>query len=170
MTKKRHWGIKILCFIMFFLSLTLFGGSGFSLALWGVSPILVLSLLTVYASHSSVTLTVTVSIICGIVTDSVSTEGYCFNTIAFLILGLLANLLVEHVFNRNLRATITLCLILTLVYYLAYWVVFSAFVLAASESMRYILQWCFPSAIYTALLTIPFYFIFEKFKKIRELD
>ena len=170
MTKKRHWGIKFLCFIMFFLSLTLFGGSGFSLALWGVSPILVFSLLTVYASHSSITLTVTVSIICGIVSDSVSTEGYCFNTIAFLILSLSANLLAEYVFNRNLRATVTLCFILTLVYYLAYWVVFSAFVLAASESMRYLLQWCFPSAIYTALLTVPFYFIFEKFKKIKELN
>ena len=93
MTKKRHWGIKILCFIMFFISLTLFGGSGFSLALWGVSPILVFSLLTVFSSHSSITLTVTVSLICGIVTDSVSTEGYCFNTIAFLILSLSANLL-----------------------------------------------------------------------------
>ncbi len=170
MEKKRHFGIKFLCFIMFFLALTLFGGSGFSLTLWGVSPILVLSLLTVYSSHSSITLTVTVSLICGVVTDSVSTEGYCFNTIAFLILGLSANLLAEYVFNRNLKATITLCFVLTLIYYLAYWVIFSAFVLTTSESMRYIFQWCFPSAIYTALLAIPFYFIFEKFKRIKELD
>jgi rod shape-determining protein MreD len=155
---------------MFFFSLTLFGGSGFSLTLWGISPILVLSLLTVFSSHSSVTATVIVSLVCGIVTDSVSTEGYCFNTICFLILGLSANLLAEYVFNRNLKATVTLCFILTLIYYLAYWVIFSAFVLSSSESMRYLLQWCLPSALYTALLTIPFYFIFEKFRKIKELD
>lgn len=170
MTKNKHWGIRILCFVMFFFSLTLFGGSGFSLTLWGISPILVLSLLTVFSSHSSVTATVIVSLVCGIVTDSVSTEGYCFNTIAFLILGLSANLLAEYVFNRNLKATVTLCFILTLIYYLAYWVIFSAFVLSSSESMRYLLQWCLPSALYTALLTIPFYFIFEKFRKIKELD
>lgn len=170
MTKNKHWGIRILCFVMFFFSLTLFGGSGFSLTLWGISPILVLSLLTVFSSHSSVTATVIVSLVCGIVTDSVSTEGYCFNTITFLILGLSANLLAEYVFNRNLKATVTLCFILTLIYYLAYWVIFSAFVLSSSESMRYLLQWCLPSALYTALLTIPFYFIFEKFRKIKELD
>ena len=170
MTKNKHWGIRILCFVMFFFSLTLFGGSGFSLTLWGISPILVLSLLTVFSSHSSVTATVIVSLVCGIVTDSVSTEGYCFNTIAFLILGLSANLLAEYIFNRNLKATVTLCFILTLIYYLAYWVIFSAFVLSSSESMRYLLQWCLPSALYTALLTIPFYFIFEKFRKIKELD
>ena len=170
MTKNKHWGIRILCFVMFFFSLTLFGGSGFSLTLWGISPILVLSLLTVFSSHSSVTATVIVSLVCGLVTDSVSTEGYCFNTIAFLILGLSANLLAEYIFNRNLKATVTLCFILTLIYYLAYWVIFSAFVLSSSESMRYLLQWCLPSALYTALLTIPFYFIFEKFRKIKELD
>ena len=170
MTKNKHWGIRILCFVMFFFSLTLFGGSGFSLTLWGISPILVLSLLTVFSSHSSVTATVIVSLVCGIVTDSVSTEGYCFNTICFLILGLSANLLAEYVFNRNLKATVTLCFILTFIYYLAYWVIFSAFVLSSSESMRYLLQWCLPSALYTALLTIPFYFIFEKFRKIKELD
>ncbi|MBO5321660.1 MAG: rod shape-determining protein MreD [Clostridia bacterium] len=170
MTKSRHWGLKIVTFLIFFLSLTLFGGSGISLAILGVSPLLVLSVLTAFASYSRISVTVFASLLCGIVTDSVSAKGYCFNTIAFLIFGVLANLLAEHVFNRNLRATVTLCFLLTFAYYLAYWLCYSAFTLRFDDSMRYLLQWCLPSAIYTAVLCIPFYFLFIKFKQIRELD
>ena len=170
MTKNRHWGLKIAYILIFFLSLTLFGGSGISLAVLGVSPLLVLSVLTAFASYSRISVTVLTAVLCGIITDSVSANGYCFNTIAFLIFGVLANLLAEHVFNRNFRATAVLCFSLTFTYYLAYWLCFSAFVLKFNESMRYILQWCLPSAIYTAVLCVPFYFLFKKFKQIKELD
>ena len=170
MTKNRHWGLKIACILIFFLSLTFFGGSGINLAVLGVSPLLVLSVLTAFASYSRISVTVFASLLCGIVADSVSAKGYCFNTIAFLIFGVLANLLAEHVFNRNLRATVTLCFLLTFTYYLAYWLCFSAFSLIFADSMRYLLQWCLPSSIYTAVLCIPFFFLFKKFKQIKELD
>lgn len=170
MAKKTHWAIFTLCFIMFFLSLTLFSGSGLSLAVFGVSPILTLSILTVFSSNSRFSTACLTGILCGIVMDSISMDCYCYNTIALMVIGVLSHLLSQSVFNRNLKATITLNLILTFSYYLFYWLIFIAFTISFKDSMRYISQWCLPSSVYTALLSVPFYFIFNKFEGIKSLD
>ena len=162
--KQRHWGIFALVFGMFFLSLTLFGGSGISLAISGVSPVLVLSLLIPFCSYNRISTCVLVGILCGAVVDSTSADSYCFNTIAFLVLVVLAYLLASSVFNRNLKAGIVLCLILTLVYYLFYWLIFIAFSLNFGDNLRYLLQYAVPSSVYTAVLSAPFYFIFKAIK------
>ncbi len=163
--KKHHWGIFTLNFVMFFLSLTLFGGSGVSLTLFGATPLVALCLLTVFSAFSRPAVSAMVGLACGIVTDSISSDSYCFNAIAFLILGMAASLLAEFVFNRNLSATAVLCFTLTLVYYIFYWLIFIAFSVSFKESTGYLLQWALPSCIYTALLSIPFYFIYRHFNK-----
>ncbi len=147
---------------MFFLSLTVFGGSGISLAIKGVSPILVLSLLVPFASFFSPIMSAVAGFLCGAVLDSISADCYCFNTLALLVLSVLANLLATHIFNRNLKATLSLCLLIAVLYHIFYWLLFIAFSISFSDNLRYLLQMAFPSCVYTSVISLPFYFIFGK--------
>lgn len=164
---KRHWGIFALTVVMFFLSLTLFSGSGISLSVLGVAPLLVLSLLIPYCAHNSVMASGVTGFLCGAVLDSVAADSYCFNTIALLILAVSANLLAHSVFNRNLKATIALSLLLSLIYFIFYWIIFIAFSLDFSGNSKYLLQIALPSSVYTAVLSAPFFFIFKHFERKR---
>ncbi len=168
--KQRHFGIFSLTALMFFLSLTLFGGSGISLAVSGVAPILVLSILSAFCTFNDVTSSAMVGFLCGAVLDSTSADTYCFNTAIFLALAIFANLLSHSVFNRNLKANIVLCLVLCLIYYLFYWLIFIAFTLSFGENLRYLLQYALASSLYTAVLCTPFYFIFKAFRNKIEKD
>ena len=165
MTKKRHGGISAIIFLMFFLSLTLFSGSGISLKIFGAYPLLFLSLLTAYSGYSSLSHSAATGLICGIVLDSVTQGSYCFNSVCLMLLAVFANLLAERVFNRNLKATVFLCLLVSIIYYLFYWLFFTAFDLNMSSNLEYLLGFALPSSIYTALTVIPFYFIFKHFTK-----
>ena len=164
-TKKKHWGIITLNFVMFFLSLTLLSGSGINLTAFGAYPLIALSLLVAYSGYAPLTRSAVAGLLCGIVLDSIALDCYCFNSVIFFLLAVLANLLAERVFNRNLKATVCLCFILCWVYYISYWLIFLSLSLKFSESVRYLLQYALPSCIYTAITVIPFYFIYKHFRK-----
>lgn len=165
MNKKRHYGITAVIFLMFFLSLTFFSGSGINLKVFGAYPLLYLSLLTAFSGYSTLSRSAATGLICGIVLDSVTVGSYCFNAVCLMLLAVLANLLAERVFNRNLKATVFLCLLISIIYYLFYWLFFIAFSLSFSGNMEYLLKFALPSSIYTALTVIPFYFLFNYFNK-----
>ena len=167
MTKKRHSGISAAIILMFFLSLTLFSGSGINLSIFGAYPLLYLSLLTAFSGYSSLSRSAAAGLICGIVLDSVTLGSYCFNAVCLMLLAVLAHLLTERVFNRNLKATVFLCLLISIIYYMFYWLFFIAFSLSFSSNLEYLLKFALPSSIYTAFTVIPFYFIFKHFAKIK---
>ena len=155
---------------MFFLSLTLFGGSGISLAVSGVAPVLVLSILFPFCAFNDVTMSAVVGFLCGAMLDGTSANTYCFNTVALLVLTVTASLLAHSVFNRNLKASVILCLLLTIIYFIFNWLLFIAFSLNSSGNLKYFLQLALPSSLYTAVLSTPFYFIFKAFKEKIEKD
>lgn len=163
MLKKTNIkGYVLLIFFIFFLCLTLFGGSGISLAIKGVSPILVLSLLVPFASFFSPVVSAVMGFLCGAVLDSISADSYCFNSLCLLLLSFLANYLAHAIFNRNLRASISLCFLVTLLYHIFYWLLFIAFSISFSDNLRYLLQTALPSCVYTAVISALFYFVFDK--------
>lgn len=167
MSKKRNRGISAVIFLMFFLSLTLFSGSGINLKIFGAYPLLYLSLLTAFSGYSSLSRSAAAGLVCGIVLDSVTLGCYCFNSVCLMLLAVLANLLAERVFNRNLKATVFLCLLISIIYYLFYWLFFIALNLSFGSNLEYLLKFALPSSIYTAFTVIPFYFIFKYFGKIK---
>lgn len=165
MLKKKRNPIRFfLVFFMFLFSLTVFDGSGISLAIKGVAPFLAISLLVPFCEFYSLSHSAVVGLLCGAVADSISVNSYCYNTIALFLLAVLANLLAQWVFNRNLKASIALCFLLSCAYYLFYWLFFIAFSLEFSDNLRYLLQSALPSAVYTAVLSAPFYYIFRRVK------
>ncbi len=162
LNKTSTKGYVFLIFLIFFLSLTVFGGSGISLAVNGVSPILSLSLLVPFASFFSPIASALAGFLCGAVLDSISADSYCFNSLCLLLLAVLAHLLATHIFNRNLKATLALCLLITFLYHIFYWLLFVAFSISFSDNLRYLLQMAVPSCVYTAVISALFYFVFGR--------
>ena len=163
MLKKTNIkGYVLLIFFIFFLCLTLFGGSGISLAIKGVSPILAISLLVPFASFFPPIPSAVMGFLCGAVLDSISADSYCFNSLCLLLLSFLANYLAHAIFNRNLKASIALCFLITFLYHIFYWLSFLAFSISFSDNLRYLLQTALPCCVYTAVISVPFYFIFRK--------
>ena len=103
-------------------------------------------------------------LICGIVIDTSASTYIGFNSILFMIIGLIVAFTVHYLFNNNIRSCITLSLICTAVYFLMRWLFFHAFGIGFGNSVNYLLTITLPSIIYTFIFVIPFYY-FERFLK-----
>ncbi len=97
----------------------------------------------------------------GFLADTVASSSYCFNTLFLCFAGLIAGVLSEYVFNRNLQAAAALSVIAAFVYFGLKWVFFFLFP-DVQGKIYFLLQYSLPSAFYTSVLIIPIYFA-EKF-------
>lgn len=165
--QKRYPLITTLNIAFFFLSITLFDSGSISLKIMGASPFVTLCVLVVFSCFAKPAVAAAVGFIVGAFTDSISTHSYCFNTILLFVLAVAASLLASNVFNRNLKATVALCFLISAVYHIAYWCFFIAFSVNLSQSTEYFLGFALPSVVYNAAISIPFYFIYKKFEKIK---
>lgn len=163
--KKRRFGVALLNFVLFAAAILLFGNTGIRLHIKHAYPFLILSLLTAYSCFSGVSRAALAGFLSGAFIDSVASGSYCFNTLAFMLLAVAASRLSSSVFNKNLKACITLCFLVTAAYYLLYWIIFIAFSLDFKGNSQYLLQYALPSCIYTTVFVIPFYFLYKKLLK-----
>lgn len=93
----------------------------------------------------------------GLLADTVASGSYCFNTLFLCLAGLVAGVLSEYVFNRNLQAAIALSVITAFLYFGLKWVFFFLFP-DVQGKMYFLLQYSLPSAFFTSVLIIPIYF------------
>ena len=99
---------------------------------------------------------------CGCAMDAVT--GGVYNTLFFMLMGFIVSLLAQRIFNKNLPGAIALTFISTFFYYGILW--FTDFFIPDVQGKVYILLWhYFPSAVYTVLFIIPFYFFEKKLRK-----
>ena len=87
--------------------------------------------------------------------------------IALLIIGTAACLAANRLFNKNIRATVVLSLLVAVIYFFAQWITFNSIGHSAKEGLEYLFRYSLPSAIYTSVFVIPFYFIFKHFDKLK---
>ncbi len=164
--KNRHIGITVLNVLLFFAAILLFGNTEIPLHIKHAYPFVLLSLLTAFSCFSNVTLCTLAGFLSGAFIDSIASNSYCFNTITLMLLAVAANRLSISVFNKNLKACVTLCFFVTLAYYLLYWLCFVALSLGFKENSQYLMQYALPSCVYTTVFVVPFYFLFKKQNKI----
>ena len=128
---------------------------------------LILPLLCAFSIFSNMEGVVIAGLISGIMLDSVASGTYCFNAIALVILGVLVSLLSGNLFNKNIRAAVALSLIVCCLYFTAYWLLFNAFGVGIENSLIYLLEYALPSATYSAVFIIPFYYLYKHFDSIK---
>lgn len=133
------------------------------------NPMLPLALLIPICMFSSEITAAISGLIVGIFMDSVAATPQGFNAITLMILGLVAALIIRHLFNNNILSSVALCALCTTVYFLLRFIFCFAFSVSLTENLTYLMQTAFPSVLYTAVLTVPFYYLeralYNKFYK-----
>lgn len=167
LAKKRHPIIFIINILLFFVVIIFSGNDIIDISIKNATPLLALPLLCGFAIFSSFESAVIAGLLTGIMLDSVSLGSYCFNAIVFLILGAFISISSNTLFNKNIRAAIALSVMVCFIYFTAYWLVFEAFGKELENSLIYLLQYAVPSAAYSAIFIIPFYYLYKHFDKIK---
>lgn len=165
LTKRKKRSITALNILLFAACILLFGNAGINLSIKHAYPFILLALLVAFSVFSKISHAAVAGFISGAFIDSVASGSYCFNTVILMLLAVAAVLLSNNVFNKNLKAVITLCFLTTVVYYLFYWLIFINPPLKAGDSIAYILQYALPSCIYTTVFVLPFYFLYKYWNK-----
>lgn len=145
-----------------FLVLILFHYSGASIKISGANPMSALALLVAVIMFSGELGGVLAGTVLGIVLDSVSSTPMGFNTVTLIIISFSATLVSHYLFNRNLKSAIALCLMCALFYFGARWLVGFAFAGDVEGSFEYLIRYAVPSAVYTTVFIVPFFFM-EKY-------
>jgi len=166
LAKKVHPWIFVLNIIVFS-AVLLFDSNGFiDITISNATPLLALPLLTGFSIFASPKAGAIAGLITGAVLDSVAVGSYCFNAIAFLLIGVLVSLASNNLFNKNIRAAVALSIIIAVIYYTAYWLTFMAFGVGMKNSLIYLLSYGIPSAFYSAVFIFPFFYLYKHFDRI----
>ena len=148
---------------LFFAVAVLFQYNGvFKINILTANPMLLLALLVACCMFSSELTAALTGLAVGIFIDSVSSTPAGFNAILLMITALAVCLISKHLFNNNIFAAFTLCLLCSAFYYFMRWIFCIALWQSFAENLTYLMRYALPSAVYTAVFIIPLYFL-EKF-------
>ena len=165
MRKPKHPFIILLNILIFFIPLLFYYTGIFTLTIKNITPLLVLPILTSFSIFASPLKSAFVGLICGIFMDSCAIGSHCFNAILLLLIGTAVSVASNNIFNKNIFSAIVLSLITSAVYFILQWVIFHTRAVSMNDSLIYLLKYAFPTAIYTAVFILPFYYLFRYFNK-----
>lgn len=158
-SRKNIYKLRIINTMFFAVLIFLQYNSVFSFKIAQANPMLPLALLvTVCMFCSEVTAAIS-GLVVGIFMDTVASTPQGFNAVSLMFLGLTSALVIRYLFNNNVLSSVALCSLCTVVYYLLRWIFCLAFSASLTENLTYLMQTAFPSVIYTAIFTVPFYYL-----------
>lgn len=141
-----------------FLIITEFTGKPL-LSVLGADPLLILSFCIAMSMFCSELTSAISGLIIGIFVDSASSGPAFFNTFFFMLICLAVSLTVHYYFNNNIRAAMALILICSILYFGIKWVFGHAFNGVINDSLQILLKNALPSALFTSVFIIPFYYL-----------
>ena len=165
MNKKKHpiiWAFKIL---IFFFSI-LFYYTSLNISIRGITPLMILPILTAFSFFHSPLCCAFTGLACGIFMDCCAIDSYCFNAIVLIIISVAVSVVSENLFNKNIQSATVLCLISCTVYFILHWIVFHTHKIAIKDTFIYLLNYAFPSIILSAVFIFPFYYLYRHFNKL----
>lgn len=166
MNNKKHPYIFILNVLIFSILILLHYTDKTAISISGISPVLVLPLLTAFSMFHSPVVSAVTGLIAGVFMDSCTIGSYCFNAIALLCLGTAVSLASSNLFNKNIGAATVLSVITCGIYHISQWLVFMTIGKSFTESITYLLKYAAPAALFSAIFIFPFYFLYKYFHKL----
>ena len=100
----------------------------------------------------------------GVLLDITASGSYFFNLITLAVIGCVCGLLSSYRVNDNIYSALALSLFASISYFSLKWVCF-CLIPAHRDVWGYLLKYALPSAIYTALFVIPFYYLIKYISK-----
>ena len=162
---KRKYLYFTVNFLIFALLYLFHYSCGNILSIRNATPMLILPMLTAFSMFNDEVSSAVTGLAVGIFMDAAASKAYCFNALVLLCVGLLTSLIARYLFNRNFRSAIVLSLLGNVFYYILRWLFFYAFGSGISSSLTYLLEFGIPSAVYSTVFVIPFFFIQNLYNK-----
>lgn len=100
----------------------------------------------------------------GILLDVSAADGFCFNLMIMLCIGTACGLLCSYVMNEHIYSAVVLSVCSALFYFLAKWLRFYV-IGSKGDTLNYLITYSLPSAAYTALFILPFYYFVKSVSK-----
>ncbi len=165
MQNRKHPTITVINILIFFALLLFYYTGILPLTVKGVTPLLILPLLTAYSIYHSPIASALTGAACGIFMDSIALGSYGFNAVVLLILGTLVAIAANNLFNKNIFAATVLSLITCIVYFILQWAFFNTDNVSLNDSLIYLLKYALPTSVYSAVFILPFYYLYRYFDK-----
>lgn len=162
MKRRRHPGIfllELLCFALLFIQ---HYSLGLPLTVKNATPFLLIPFMVACAMFCDEWNAMLIGLVIGIFMDAAAANTLCFHSVFMLLLGFSVSRTVHYLFNSNIRSAIALSLISALAYFALRWLLFIAFKETATGNITYLLSFAIPSAVYTCIFIIPFFY-FQRF-------
>jgi rod shape-determining protein MreD len=161
MTKRKPFiavAVNILLLIVFF---TMRHSGLAPLSIGQATPLILLPLVVSISIFYGENVGLLTGFLTGAFMDSVSADSSCFNTLFMLICSAVCGMLSSGLLNRNLKAAICLSVGTSFAYFSLKYLIFFVFS-GVSVDYSYFALYLVPSAVYTSLWILPFYFINKK--------
>ena len=148
-----YYSLVLLCFGLFVIQRI----EAFNLKLGNAFPVLLLPAIMVIACFLREWCGFISGLICGIALDTITNGTQCFHTITLMLLGAFVGLTFSFFLNRNIKAMIIVSVLVSLLFFLLKWL-FLDFFAGDPSALDLLLRYHLPSAIYTSLFSIPFFY------------
>ena len=166
MHKKKHPVVRLLKILIFTLVLLFYYADILTLSINGIAPLLILPIITAYSLFHSPIRSAVVATACGIFMDACVVGAFCFNAVVLLVIATFVSASSNNIFNKNIQSASMLSLICCGFYFVFLWLCFHTDNVTLNDSLIYLLKYALPTAIYSAVFILPFYYIFRHFNKI----
>ena len=151
----RSVGAGVILFLIFILQY-----SGLTpLTLFGMTAMLVVPAVVFCSMFMTEFSGAMFGLVFGVCLDAVSARAVCFNALFLLAVGCLSALFSKHLFHRNLYSALMMSAVTSVLYFVIKWVVFTAFTTDGAWTL--LCSHSLPSAVYTAVVSVPLYFLFS---------
>ena len=168
MHKTKHPLITVLNVLIFFISLLFYYTGILPLSIKGITPLLILPILTAFSIFNSPLVSAITGLLCGVFMDANTLDSYCFNAIMLVVLGAFVSVASNNLFNKNIFSAMVLSLITAIFYFVLQWAVFEINNITTKDSLIYLLKYALPTAVYSAVFIIPFYYLYRYFERRKE--
>lgn len=169
MIKKKHYPLLFFANVIIFAAVIFCDTSQIiDLSIKTASPMILIPLLCSFAFFSDLKRCVIAGLIAGAFVDSISYKSYCFNTILLMLIAVAVCLAANNLFNKNIRAALVVTFAASAIYFLLLWLFFYCIGSDIQSSLGYLLKYALPSTVYSTVFIFPFYYMYKRFKKIKE--
>lgn len=163
---KIKIAIKVFNAVLFFVVTMMYCSGAIPLTIKNATPFTVLPLLVGYSIFSTVGKSAAIGLACGVCVDAVASKVFSFNAIVLMLTATFICLFANNFFNKNIKSAFVMSLITSVIYFFLNW----AFLYTSStakENITYLFSYSLPSALYTALLIIPIFYLYRHIDKLK---
>ncbi len=166
MNKQNSKNLQAVCFIGLFAAIHFFSFNPFfSLRIINAVPVMSIAAVITVAFYYGEWWGFTAGILSGIFADAVTSDSFCFNAMMLLFIGILSGVLLKKYLNRNIFSALALSGAASGIYFFFNGIFFVSHN-GALQGFEYLLLHSLPSAVYSALFIVPFYFIGKLIRRI----